>query len=74
MYDERYEVRVADIEKKLKNLGQDIAEGLPEGWGFMLFITQFGKDGSNFYISNANRDDMMKVMQEWIEREKKKNG
>ena len=63
-----YEVKNAQIEQKLKEKARMIAEGLPEGWGFMLFIFSFGDGGATFYISNAQREDMIEAMKEWIER------
>lgn len=65
-----YEVQNEEIKQKLKEKAKMIAEGLPEGWGFMLFIIEFGEGGANFYISNAQREDMIEAMQEWIDRQK----
>lgn len=61
-----YEVENADIEGILKDLGGKLGATLPAGWGFNLLIFQFGVGGSVFYISNAERKDMIAVMKEFI--------
>lgn len=63
-----YEVRNKEIEMMLKDIGNRIGSVLPTGWGFNLLIFDFGKkeDGSMFYVSNANRDDMIAAMKEFI--------
>ena len=64
-----YEVRNAEIEKQLKEIGGSIAKSLPEGWGFTLFIFSFGEGGSTFYLSNAERGDMMQALEEFMDRQ-----
>lgn len=67
----KFEVFNENIEFLLRELGEFLNRKMPKGWGFTLQIFSFGKNGSNFYISNANRDDMVKMMKEFIEREEK---
>lgn len=64
-----FEVKNDVIEKALKALGDQIKGFLPKGWGFtlMLFDTDTTR-GSMFYISSANRDDMIKAMKEFIKK------
>ena len=64
-----FEVRNAEVEKQLKEIGRAIAKDLPDGFGFTLFIFSFGEGGSTFYLSNANRDDMLAAMREFMERQ-----
>ncbi len=67
--DPRYEVKNPEIEKNLKKLGRMIGSSCPEGFGFALQI--FSYDGAAFfYISNAERESMIKALQEFINREK----
>ena len=65
-----FEVRDPEIEDHLKGIGRTIAEVLPEGWGFTLLIFSFGEGGSTFYLSNAQRKDMLEALQEFIDRQK----
>lgn len=68
---EEFEVKNTEVEKVMKEIGQLIAKELPEGWGFSLMIMDYGKNGCTFYISTVQREDMVKAMQEFIERNKK---
>jgi len=62
----KFEVQNTEIEKLLKQIGRAIKKILPKGWGFTLFIFDYGKDGSMFYISTAERFDMLQAIREWI--------
>ena len=46
---------------------------LPIGMGFMLLMFDFGEGGNMFYISDAQRDDVLKAMQEFIDKNKENN-
>jgi hypothetical protein len=37
-----------------------------EDWGFALFLFSFHNRGELTYISNANRDDMVKMLLEFV--------
>jgi hypothetical protein len=41
--------------------------------GFALLVFDFGADGFMNYISNANRDDMIRAMEEFIARHVNRN-
>ncbi len=66
-----FEVRHPEVEETLKELGKTIGEGLPKGFGFSLLLFSIGENGSTFYISNCNREDVIKGMQEFIEKQEK---
>lgn len=67
--DDRYSVRNTEIEQKMKELAIRLKSEMPEGWGFTLLIFEFGGPGTSlFYISSAEREDMMNVMREFINR------
>ena len=61
-----YEIRNPEIEEKLKSIGHKLGRDMLSGWGFTLLIYSFGEGGSIFYISNANRADMLQAMKEFI--------
>lgn len=65
----KFEVRHPEIEQDLREIGRAVADSLPKGWGFTLFIFSFGEGGSTFYLSNANRDDMLKALTEFMMRQ-----
>jgi hypothetical protein len=74
MNDSRYEVRNAEVEVLLRDIGKIIGNRLPEGWGFTLLLFSFGEGGDLFYISNAQRDDMIRCMREFIAKQEGSNG
>ncbi len=53
----------------LQRLGGLIGKGLPPGWGFNLLLFTFGAGGNLFYISNAERADVIATMREYINRQ-----
>ena len=57
------------IQGLLQAIGHRIREGLPPGYGFNLLIFNFGPGGSLFYLSNADREDMLTAMREFIQRQ-----
>lgn len=61
-----FEVKNDEIERLLKDIGASIGAALPDGFGFNLLIFNFGEGGATFYISNAQRADMLKAMKEFI--------
>jgi hypothetical protein len=63
-----FQVRDEQAEAMLKEIGQILRKACPEGYGFSLLIFNFGPDGSMFYTSNAQREDMIRAMQEFIQK------
>lgn len=66
-----FNVRDEKAEKILKEIGGVLKDQMPEGYGFSLLIFPFGEGGGMFYISSAERADMIKAMEEFIENSKK---
>lgn len=58
-----------DIQRRLQEIGGHIGADLPEGWGFNLLLFEYGVGGSLFYISSAERADVIAVMREYIRRQ-----
>ena len=54
------------------NIGRVIGGEMPKGWGFALFIFEFGEGKDMHYISNARRDDMVTTLMEFIARSQEK--
>lgn len=46
---------------------------LPEGYGFTFQVFPFHREGRMFYISNAQRDDMIDAMEQQLASLKLKN-
>ena len=64
----RFEVRNAEAEALLKEIGSRFKEVVPAGFGFAFMLFEFGEKGSMFYTSNAQREDMIQAMREFIEK------
>ncbi len=72
--EENFEVRNEEIEKLLRDIGHLVGNALPEGWVFNLLIASVGEKGSTFYISNGVREDMIKLMIEFVSKQMKGGG
>jgi hypothetical protein len=75
--DERFEVINEEIVSKMRSIGDRIHNAINESdskgkMGFALFLFEFGDGGATFYISDAQRADMVSVLEEFIAREKKR--
>lgn len=66
------EEQFARIEAKTRQLGQKLGAHCPPGWGFALFIFEFGPQGMMHYVSNADRDDITTMLMEFIARSQEK--
>lgn len=67
--DTNYQLRHAGAERALREIAEQIKPKLPPGFGFGLFLFEFGDHASMFWISNAQRPDMIKALREWIARQ-----
>lgn len=71
MADRRYEVPVANLQpdelaETMKRSLAAVQRELPKGTGVIVFAFDFGQGGGLSYISNANREDAIRMLQEWI--------
>ena len=65
------------IKGKLQNIAQNIDKELPEGFGFALLTFRFNAEpdvSELMYVANADRQDIVKAMEEWIEKTKNSFG
>lgn len=58
----------AKMEAHSRAIAEAIAESLPEGIGFALLLFDFGEGGNLAWISNANREDMVRALREQLAR------
>lgn len=68
--EDKFEVKNAVVQAILKDLGAELKRRMPEGMGFALLMFDYGADGSLFYIADAEREDMIRTMEEFIGRNK----
>lgn len=60
-----------EFEQQLRQIAHGLDEIMKELWGrkgFCLIVFDFNEPGVSNYISNANREDMIKSLKETIER------
>ena len=62
------------VKEKLQDIGKMIKNELPEGFGFALLSFYFNAEGQLMYVSNAKREDVVKAMEEFIEKTKENYG
>ena len=66
---EESELRNPQTEARLQEIADRLHASVNEvaaGCGFALMVFKFGSGGNMFYTSNANRDDMIGIMKEFI--------
>jgi len=64
-----YEINNPQIQALLRETGDSLHKMIPKGWGFCLMIFGFGDCDEMFYISDARREDMIKVLLEFIDKQ-----
>lgn len=55
-----------DVRERLQEVARTIQAILPPSTGFALLCFDFGPNGRLEYISNGEREDIVKAMVEWI--------
>lgn len=64
--DPRFDVENEQVRATLNSIAKKIGGALDKGWGFTLLLFEFGPDGSLFYISSAEREDVIRMVKEWV--------
>lgn len=54
------------MEAKGRDIARLLAGVLPPGIGFTLMLYDFGEGGFTTYLSNARRDDMVRMLKETL--------
>lgn len=78
MMDPRYRSSVAGMEGEqlataLRKSIDDVAKHFPQGTGICVFVFDFEGDKGMGYISNAERDVMVKALREFLNKEARKS-
>lgn len=68
----RYEVHDEELEATLHALATMIKAGMPEGCGFALFLFKYTDNPDIFYMSSAVREDMVAMLQDFIDKERRR--
>ena len=65
------------VKSKLKDIAKMVDNELPKGFGFVVLSFKFNATpyaSEMMYVSNANREDVVQAMEEWIEKTKDSYG
>lgn len=66
--DPRYEIENEEIKQLLYALAETINRITPPGWGFTIMLFEYEAEAF-FWLSSADRKDMIKALREFIQRE-----
>ena len=60
------------VKGKMQGIARKVEEELPKNWGFVVLAFEFGdsNDREMLYVSNANREDIVKAMEEFAHKTK----
>jgi GTPase len=54
---------------KLQDLAKQIRAQLPDGWGFGLFLFNYGEGGSMVWVSSAERATILEALHEFLRKQ-----
>lgn len=57
-------VTLEEAERKMQGIARAVQAMVPKGWGFTVLCFSWGENGFMNYVSNAERDDMIKALRE----------
>ena len=57
-----------ELEEACRELWREIAKEMPEGVGFAFIMFDFGEGGNLVYLSNAERGDMRRALEEFLQK------
>jgi hypothetical protein len=63
------------LERRVRELAELLEREVPRatGVGFALFLFNFGDGGAISYISNAQRETMVRAVREWLGRQERRS-
>ena len=62
------------VKRRMQSIARNVDEELPDNCGFVVLAFKFNEKGEMIYVSNANREDVVKSMEEFIEKTKENYG
>ncbi len=55
-----------DLESTCRGYADAFQDVVPPGVGFAIFLFDFGEKGNTAYVSTAKREDMVRLLKEWL--------
>ena len=65
-----YEIKDDFAQNRLHAIAENIKPFVPSGWGFTLFLFSYGEGGNLFYISTVDREDGIRIVEEWLKNQR----
>ena len=65
--DPRYKVKNEQVHAVLLEIGRILKKTMPAGYGFTLFVAEYGESGNFFYLSSIQREDMITTLKKFLE-------
>ena len=63
------EIKVGEyVKSKMQTIAKKVQEELPKDFGFVVLTFKFNELGEMIYVSNANREDVITAMKEFMEK------
>ncbi|MBO5143584.1 MAG: hypothetical protein J6C46_11465 [Clostridia bacterium] len=56
------------VKSKMQTIARKVKEELPDGFGFVVLSFNFSAKSEMIYVSNANREDVITAMKEFIQK------
>ena len=56
----------AELEEAARVIGKRVRKLCPPDTGFTVFTFDFGEKGNMAYVSNCERADMIRLVEEWL--------
>lgn len=56
------------VKRRMQSIARKVDEELPDNFGFVVLAFKFNEKSEMIYVSNANREDVVKSMKEFIEK------
>lgn len=56
------------VKSKMQTIARKVDEELPKGYGFIVLGFKFDDAGEMIYVSNTDRQDVVKAMKEFIDK------
>ena len=66
MSTEKKKATLEEAEIAARRMASAMCGFCPPGWGYILFVQSFGRDGHCTYLSTIQRDDAIRCLKEWI--------
>lgn len=65
--DPNFQIFNEDMEFKLKEISDSVAQQVPPGWGFTVLLCSFGPNSELFWMTNVEPASVIAMFKKYIE-------